>query len=142
VSVVLSSNRIFLAGPLLGSDLEQQVNVRAAILAGDQLFEAGYVPHIPHLCVFWDLVCPQGRAAWMEYNRAWMAACGAVVRLAGGSVGADIEERWAQKMEIPVYQGVDVFLAERPRFVSDGFEFRVGTELVKTEPKITLPTYR
>ncbi len=122
--VVLTSNRVFMAGPLMGSGGEQQRNVRAILLDADRVVEAGYIPFIPHLFTFWDLVAPHDRNHWLRLNKHWLMCCGAIVRREGDSVGADMEAEWAHSMGIPVFE-VETFLKLRPKY-DPGFQQWAG----------------
>ena len=84
--------RIYIAGPYTAPD--QAVNVRNAILAADQIAEAGGFPFIPHLTHFWHMLCPHPYEFWMKQDAAWLKFCDAMVRLPGDSPGADAE--WAE----------------------------------------------
>jgi hypothetical protein len=86
-------------------------NVRAAVAAADRLWEAGFVPFVPHLSLLYDLIAPKPYSAWLEYDLAWLACCQALVRLPGESPGADREVAAARAQEIPVFLSVDALLA-------------------------------
>ena len=102
--------KVYIAGPYTKDDVAQ--NVRKAVLAGDRLAQAGYVPFIPHLTHFWHLLCPHLWAFWMIQDMQWLEACDCVLRLPGESVGADREVERAQELGIPVYSSVEAVLGE------------------------------
>jgi hypothetical protein len=109
----LKNNLIFLAGPIMGAGEEQQIHVRNAIIDAGRIRDAGYVPYVPHLNIFWDMVAPQSRDWWLTMNKEWLRHVGALVRRPGPSIGADLEVSWAQTLALPVFD-IDDFLAKRP----------------------------
>ncbi len=84
-------------------------NIRQALEAAQLLRQMGFVPFVPHLSFFWDLVFPHGDGVnhdgnyWMEYDRDIIERCQAMFRLEGESKGADMETEWAREMQIPVF---------------------------------------
>lgn len=105
---------VYLAGPLLGAGEPASQNIAAAIHDAQRIADAGYVPFIPHLYFFADMVAPRPLDHWYRLDRAWLEKCGALVRRPGSSAGADLEEGWAEDLRIPVWHGVDAFLSEMP----------------------------
>lgn len=100
--------KVYVSGPYTQGDTI--TNVRYALRAGTLLRDAGYVPFIPHLFAFWELVAPAPYEVWMELDLAWVEACDALVRLPGDSPGADREVARAKERGIPVYGSVAEFL--------------------------------
>lgn len=96
--------RVYVAGPYTKGDVA--VNVREAILAGDALLKAGYLPYIPHLTHFWHLVAPGPYEQWTKMDMAWVGVCDAVLRIPGESSGADEEVRYALERGMPVFYRV------------------------------------
>lgn len=103
--------RVYVAGPYTNGDVA--LNVRAAIEAADRILKAGHAPYVPHLMHFWHLVCPGPYEQWIQFDLEWLPVCDALVRLPGESSGADGEVRLAESLGIPVYYGLDQFLAVR-----------------------------
>ena len=101
--------RVYVAGPYTFPDKVQ--NTRTAILAGNALLELGFVPFIPHLSHFWDLLCPQRYSTWLEYDLNWLKQCDAVLRLPGDSKGADEEVSEAILNGIPVFDSISDLVA-------------------------------
>lgn len=101
--------KVYIAGPYTKGDVA--ANVRAAIDAGQRVLDAGHYPYIPHLTHFWHLVHPAGWAQWMALDAVWVLACDALIRLEGESTGADMEVTLAREKGMPVYLGVDAWLA-------------------------------
>jgi uncharacterized protein DUF4406 len=100
--------RVYVAGPYTKGDVA--VNVRAAILAGQELIEAGHAPFIPHLSHFQHLLAPGPYEQWIALDLVWLEVCEALIRLPGESVGTDAEVDRARKLGISVYPGVVEFL--------------------------------
>jgi hypothetical protein len=97
--------RIYVAGPYTKGDVA--VNVRNAILAGEQVAAMGHIPFIPHLTHFWHLVCPHDVKFWYEQDLVWLRQCEALLRLPGESTGADEEVRLAQELGLPVFRSIE-----------------------------------
>lgn len=104
--------KVYVAGPYTKGDVA--MNVRAAIIAGDDLAQAGFTPFIPHVTHLWYLLCPHDWEFWMAYDLQWLGVCDCLLRLPGDSVGADLEMKHAQELDIPVYFTIeDVIGADR-----------------------------
>ena len=102
---------IFIAGPYAG---DQAINVCAAVIASNTLLEAGYVPYVPHLTHFWDMIRPQFRNIWLQYHLNWLRRCDALLRLPGFSKGADEELDFALTLNIPVFASIKDLIATMP----------------------------
>ena len=102
---------IFIAGPYAG---DQAINVRNALKVADRLLERGYVPYVPHLTHFWDLVFPRFRLEWITLHANWLRRCDALLRLPGLSAGADEEVDLAHTLDIPVFTSVNALLEAMP----------------------------
>jgi hypothetical protein len=96
---------IYVAGPYTQGAMVE--NVRNAIAAGDILAMAGYIPFIPHLSHFWDLLLSHDYRFWMEQDLAWLVKCDAILRLPGYSPGADEEVKFARdhRIKILIFSG-------------------------------------
>ncbi len=81
------------------------INTRAAIDAWVTLYDAGFIPIVPHTTLLIHLVHPMPTAAWYEYDLEILAHCGWLLRLPGASVGADREVEFAIENGIWVYTG-------------------------------------
>ncbi len=101
---------VFVAAPNSRGNVSR--NVQAAIVAGEQLLAAGFVPFVPHLCHLWDLVSEHDYETWMRYTLAWVERCDALVRLPGESPGADREVARAVELGRPVFRSVNALFAE------------------------------
>jgi hypothetical protein len=100
--------KVYIAGPYTNGDVA--INVRNAILAGQQVFEAGHYPFIPHLTHFWHLICPAPYEQWIAIDLEWLPDCQALIRLPGASSGADNEVQAALDRGISVYYSVEEFI--------------------------------
>lgn len=94
--------RIYVAGPLTYPD--PMVNTHRALKVADRIMEMGFVPYIPHLSVFHNIMSPKDYETWMEYDFQWLDACDAMFRIRGKSSGADREEERANKNGQPIFR--------------------------------------
>jgi hypothetical protein len=105
---------VYVAGPYTSGDVA--VNVRNAIEAGDKLFQAGLLPHIPHLTHFWHLIFPHDTEFWYQYDLHWLKIADVLLRLPGESSGADNELTQFRKrfnpdnLSLKVFSNTDVLL--------------------------------
>lgn len=108
--------RVYIAGPYTKGAWEY--NIRSVVAAADQVMEAGHVPFIPHtMTTLWALVSPRPKEEWLAFDLDWLDACDCLIRLDGESPGGDSEVKYAQNHGIPIYHGVEEFLAEVGRDV-------------------------
>lgn len=98
----IDRNKVYVAGPYTKGDVA--VNVRTAILVGNDLMSFGYVPFIPHLTHFWHLLYPRQYEFWLAYDNCWLPFCDFVCRIPGESAGADKEVALAQQLGIVVQE--------------------------------------
>lgn len=104
----MGRKKVYVAGPYTKGD--SCINTHNAIVAGNQLWDAGYTPFIPHLCHLWHCVTPRPYALWLEYDFEFLSACDILLRLPGESNGADAEVAEANRLGIPVFYGIDALL--------------------------------
>ena len=127
--------RVYIAGPITKGDLADNVN--QATRAFVELAKAGFAPFCPHWSVYANeavrgyVAAPDGELSkqvyavatangnpsmshddWLGVDLAWVECADAVLRLPGDSVGAAIECRHAQSVNIPVYHSVESLVAE------------------------------
>jgi hypothetical protein len=102
VRLVPSSDReiIYVSGPY--TKPEPVLNSKRAIAYGAYLLDAGYVPIIPHLSMFWHMLHPHEWEVWLQYDIQLVRVCHALHRLSGESTGADREVAEAKCHNIPV----------------------------------------
>lgn len=80
---------VYIAGPYTKPD--PVANTHHMIRIADALLDLGVVPIIPHLTMFWHLVCPRPYDQWLQYDLHVMSRCDVVLRVPGDSNGADGE---------------------------------------------------
>ncbi len=100
--------RIYIAGPYTQGDVA--VNVRNAVLAANEVLDAGHTPFVPHLTHLWHLITPRPYEDWLCLDIKWLKICDVVIRLPGESAGADEEVAVAERLNIPVFGSVAEFL--------------------------------
>ena len=93
---------VFIAGPFSASPTH---GTRAASLAGNLLYEAGYDVYEPHLSIIDDLISPHDEKYWYERTLRMVDHCSLLIRLPGESWGADRECEKAGELGIPVFRG-------------------------------------
>lgn len=94
---------VYIAGPISNGVAK---GVRCAIQVADEIAELGYVPIIPHLSHFWDLMSGKSYRFIIEYDLKLLAMCHVLLRLPGESPGANGEVKYAKEWGIPVVYGV------------------------------------
>lgn len=99
------SRLIYVAGPYTNPDPVE--NTAKAIDAAEHLITKGWVPHIPHLNLLWELRSHHEPAFWYAYDFEILERCNAIVRLPGASQGADVEVEFAADRNLVVYVGLD-----------------------------------
>lgn len=92
---------VYVAGPLTVGGTG--TNLRNASWAADALMQRGFVPFVPHLSFYFDLLYPHSYEEWMDWCLAWVARCDAVLRLPGASDGAVREVEFARSRNLPVF---------------------------------------
>jgi hypothetical protein len=98
----MTSHLIYIAGPYTKPD--PIINTRKAASVGMKIHEdtmAGVI--IPHLSLLAHAMFPRELEYWYAFDLAQVAACTAVCRIPGVSVGADAEEAFARQRGIPVF---------------------------------------
>ena len=80
------------------------VNCANAIRIAEQLMEAYPIMlFTPQLSVLHQLVVPRSHAEWLDYDFNIIANSLGILRIPGDSVGADMETRFAESLDIPVF---------------------------------------
>lgn len=92
---------VYVAGPYTNPDPVK--NTSRIILVADELAVKGYTPYVPHLTMFWHLLCPHNIDFWYKYDLCWLDKCDCILRLSGESIGADMEVAYAKEHGKPVY---------------------------------------
>lgn len=101
---------VYVSGPITQHPNGPYMAMRDGITAGNELFDLGYAPVIPHLTVIWEQEYqpdpPRDYEDWMDLDFSLIARCDAVLRLTGHSPGGDREVAFAEKNGVPVYHDV------------------------------------
>ena len=92
---------MYIAGPFTQGDT--LVNIHTATSVAQEVLSHGLVPFVPHLTGLWHMIKPGTYKQWMEYDKAWLGKCDALLRLPGYSPGGDEEEKLARQLELPVF---------------------------------------
>jgi hypothetical protein len=95
--------KIYVCGPFSGLEMQ---NTRKAVLAAQEVREAGYSPYIPHLFAFVDYLTPVSYEDAMRHCFVWIEACDGLLFL-GTSPGAEREVKFAKELGIPVFFSVE-----------------------------------
>lgn len=96
--------KVYIASPYTVGNTTS--NVRENIKAGSLLMERGYIPFMPLLTHFADLLYPKSYEEWMQYDLAWLEMCDCVLRLPGESPGAERELKYARELGKPVFYSI------------------------------------
>lgn len=96
--------RVYIAHAISLGDRVQ--NVADAVKAMRDLFYAGYAPFCPGLSSYVQDQLQFSHSDWLELDLPWVAACDAVLRLPGESVGADREVALARSLSVPVFDSI------------------------------------
>jgi hypothetical protein len=100
---------VYISGPYSSDPVP---NVENAIKTADIIRGYGFTPIIPHLCHFWNEICPHDYNYWIEYDLELLKICNALIRIPGESKGADIEIEFAKKENIPYFYTIDEFISK------------------------------
>jgi hypothetical protein len=98
--------KVYIGAPLNGSGMVAN-NLRTVLAVASILRKKGYLPFIPHLYFFWDLMFPMPEEYWLELDREWLLDCHVFLRLEGVSPGADKETIWANDADIPIVLSIE-----------------------------------
>ncbi len=108
--------RVYVAGPYSNGDVA--LNVREAITVGNELYDNGFIPFIPHFTHFWHMIFPRPYESWLAYDDEWLVCCDCVLRLPGFSNGADKEVDHARQIGLPIYDSIGALLVAYGRHLS------------------------
>ena len=111
----MKPKKVYIAGPMYSSG-DMDNNIRMALEAATRLRRAGFLPFIPHLYFFWNLMSPQPRDHWMGLDLDWVRDCDCLLQLPGYSEGATIEVEVAIKNQIPVYDNIDELIQSESNY--------------------------
>lgn len=103
---------VYVAGPMSHGD--QVLNVRAGVLAGLQIQQAGHLAFVPHLNYYMHFLMPMPYEFWLSMDLRMLKRCDCLVRLPGHSPGADREVELAKTLGMPIYHSVEECLRDLP----------------------------
>ena len=94
---------VYLAGPYSGGNVVE--NVRNAVYCANRIRDMGFVPILPHMSHFWDMITPKPYEYWIKYDFDLIERCDCLLRfdIVSESPGADREEQFARDHGIPVF---------------------------------------
>lgn len=92
---------IYVAGPLTNG--EPWLNVRKAILVADRLILCEFIPYVPHLAMFSDMIgCHHPYGTWLQMGMTWVEKCDGLMVIPGKSHGTECEIAHAKKHNKPL----------------------------------------
>lgn len=91
---------IYIAGPLYGSG-HQDNNIRTVLRVASLVEQEGFIPFVPHLYFFWNLMYRHPREFWLKLDKEWLIKCDGMIRIEGESPGSNLEERWCEEAWLP-----------------------------------------
>lgn len=97
--------RIFISSPYTLGDVA--VNVKKSMNSANELIEAGFAPYCPLLSHFLHMNNPQPYEKWLEIDITFLTCCSAVLKLEGKSAGSEIECKFANGINIPVFTTIE-----------------------------------
>lgn len=101
---------VYVAGPLSAHPMH---GTNEALRIGRILMEEMFVPIVPHLTTFWDIVAPMPYEKWILHDMDIIERVDCVLRLPGESNGADAECEYAASLGKPVFHSVDDLIIAR-----------------------------
>ncbi len=104
--------KVYVASPYTKGDVA--INVKVNVAAGDRLYTLGYIPFIPLLTHFWNMLHPRPYEDWTDYDDQWIEVCDVLLRLPGDSKGADHEVDLTISLGIPVVYSEEELLTKYP----------------------------
>lgn len=96
--------KIYVAGPYTKGDVA--LNVRSAMAAANELYDAGFCPFIPHLSHFQHMLFPRPYEHWIKIDLEWLSLMDALLRLPGESSGAESEVNHAKELHMSIFYDV------------------------------------
>lgn len=77
--------------------------VRRATQVADVLKDLGCHAYLPQLSVLHEIVDPQPYEHWIVHGLAMVSRCDAFYRMPGESPGADREQAYAARLQLPIF---------------------------------------
>lgn len=97
--------KVYIASPYTKGDTA--VNVKRQLDMVDVLMDKGFAPFAPLYSHFQHMAHPRPYEDWLNVDFVWVEACDCVLRLDGGSSGADKEVKLALELGKPVFYSVE-----------------------------------
>jgi hypothetical protein len=120
------SIKVYIASPYtLGNKIS---NVNRQIDTAHILMNLNFVPFVPLLNHFQNVVQPRPDNDWITIDNIWLLVCDCVLRLSGESVGADDEVALAKKHNIPVFYSLGELCNyyEKETINGSDYSFEIG----------------
>jgi nucleoside 2-deoxyribosyltransferase len=96
---------IYIAAPYTKPD--PVWNTHKAVQIAEKVYDAGFIPFIPHLTLLWHIINPKPEKFWYEYDLHILKRCDGLLRVDGYSVGADGEVEFCKENNIPVFYAIE-----------------------------------
>jgi len=92
---------IYVAGPISGNEL---ANIGKAVTVANMLMDWGFAVICPHsMSALMQMTKPRTHQEWLQMDFEIIRRCDALFRIAGPSVGADMEVKFSKDNGIPVF---------------------------------------
>ena len=100
--------RCYISSPYTApSSGERLLNVLESCAVWDELMNLGFFPYSPLWSHWQNELFPRSYDDWMASDLVWLEPCQALLRLPGESKGADIEVKFANEHNIPVFYSIE-----------------------------------
>lgn len=110
--------KVYVAAPCSCGDVlpnaDRWVNMIKAVMVCEELLRKGYVPFCPHLTMFWHSLYPHSYREWLDYDSNWLKVCDCLLRIGGGSSGADEEVNDMTTISKPVFESTMALYEQMP----------------------------
>jgi hypothetical protein len=93
--------KVYIASPYTLGDKLKNVNIQFDI--SSKLIDLGFIPFAPLYHHFINERHEKHYDVWMKIDYEWINVCDCILRLSGISGGADLEDKYAKKLNIPVF---------------------------------------
>ncbi len=101
----MKKKKIYIASPYTFGDVG--INVKTQQDATEDLYKLGFAVFAPVVQFHYQHIAhPHDYNFWMKHCYEWIDVCDALLRLPGVSEGADMEEKYAESIGIPVFHNL------------------------------------
>jgi hypothetical protein len=76
-------------------------NIKSALQMAEAVWNAGMMPFVPHLFMFWNFRYEHTEDEWLALDKAWLLKCDVLLVRGGVSPGTRKEMVWADEVQIP-----------------------------------------